>query len=139
MKLINMEISVNWQLSNISPWNFINNYHPYRIWYILNLCLASGIFAGAYAVGKGSILLYISTLTSQFSSFFVIILFILAIVYPLLWTWLIYPIVRSGSHTNITSRSIKSGTSLTNKYIIIWTFFTIFQIYLFLFPIFTFM
>ena len=134
-----MQINTNWKLSNISPWNFINNYHPYRIWYILNICLASGIFVGSYAVGKGSILLYISTLTSYFSSFFIIILFILAIIYPLLWTWLIYPVVRSGSDINITSRSIKSGSFLTNKYVIIWTFFTIFHIYLFIFPIISFM
>merc|ERR1712200_270290 len=129
---INIIIKSTYHRCLISPWNYLSGYHPYRIWYVLNICLASGIFIGSYAIGKGSIIILLSSnILFDFSigSLLLLILLLLGIIYPLFWSWLIYPLIRSGSDISLIYRSYYSGSLISNIFIIFWSFFSILHFY----------
>ena len=113
----------------ISPIQYINNIHPYKLYYIFNLCICSSLFLSNYTISKTSIFLYIIYIINNNIYLLIIILFF--IIYPLLFIFLIYPFII----TSIKNKCIQKGIIINNIVIIQLTFISLFNLYiLFLLP-----
>lgn len=113
----------------ISPIQYIGNIHPYKMFYIINLCISSSLFISNYTIAKTSIFLYIIYIINNNIYLLIIILFF--IIYPLLFIILIHPFIVTSINNNIINKSISKGININNIVIILLTFITLFNLYIF--------
>jgi quinol-cytochrome oxidoreductase complex cytochrome b subunit len=104
----------------ISPIQYIGNNHPYKLFYIFNLCISSSLFISNYTIAKTSIFLYIIYIINN--NIFIIIIISFFIIYPLLFIFIIHPFIVTSINNNIIHKSNIHGVSINNITIVILTF-----------------
>jgi hypothetical protein len=111
----------------ISPIQYIGNNHPYKIYYIINLCISSSLFISNYTIAKTSIFLYILYIINN--NLFIIIIILFFLIYPILFIILIHPFIVSTINNNIINKANKKGIKINNIILIILTFITLLNLY----------
>lgn len=112
----------------ISQLTYISKVHPYKMCYILNLCLCSGLYLSVYTISKTSLFIFIMYIISN--NYYLIVLFLLFVFYPLVFIILIHPIIINTISHNIYTKSLSLGINVNNMIIFFITFLIIINIYI---------
>lgn len=131
MNNISYKIINNNNVTRMSLLEYVGKNHPYKMFYIINLCLASGLFVSTYTIGKTSLFMFIMYIISN--NYWLIVIFLLFVLYPLVFIILIHPIIINNVNHNLYSKSLLGGINLNNIYIFLLTFLSLINLYLFIY------
>jgi hypothetical protein len=112
-----------------SPFSFLCSLHVYRLCYIFSLCICTGQLLSGYGISKGFFIIMLSFLKVGFI-FSLILIFLLGVWYPMLWSSWFYNVIRSGSVTSVLSMAHVGGFCLGKFLCLSWSLLIVIQLFI---------
>lgn len=128
---VSLNLSVSSSPRVISGFSFLPSGHVYRLCYVLSLCMCMGQMLSGYGVGKGLYVILISWVSTSSLSV-LILLIMLGLWYPLMWSSWLYPIIRPGGVSSSLALKKLGGFRMSSDTCMLWSFYLIMQFYVLL-------